>query len=90
MIIISIKMAGAGAIATSTYLIFVGIEAAAFPISWLISPPHKVRRNDGTAIRQGEKLPIVDELWLVWAALKHKRVSAGDFRKDCRIQGYDG
>ncbi|KAG7529371.1 hypothetical protein FFLO_05723 [Filobasidium floriforme] len=69
----NIKMAGAGAIATSTYLIFVGIEAAAFPISWLISPPHKVRRNDGTAIRPGQKLPIVDELWLVWAALKHKR-----------------
>lgn len=33
------------------------IEAVGFPISWLISPPHKVRRADGVPIVMGAKQP---------------------------------
>ncbi|WVQ84846.1 hypothetical protein IAT38_007003 [Cryptococcus sp. DSM 104549] len=51
------KQAAAGAIATSTYLIFVAIEAIGFPVSFLISPPHKVRRSDGVPILLAAKQP---------------------------------
>ncbi|KAK8846878.1 hypothetical protein IAR55_005968 [Kwoniella newhampshirensis] len=51
------KRAAAGAIATSTYLIFVAIEAVGFPVSFLISPPHKVRRSDGVPIVLAAKQP---------------------------------
>ncbi|OCF32133.1 membrane protein [Kwoniella heveanensis BCC8398] len=55
------KQAAAGAISVSTYLIFVAIEAVGFPVSFLISPPHKVRRSDGVPIVLSAKRPWKDE-----------------------------
>ncbi|EIM85085.1 MFS general substrate transporter [Stereum hirsutum FP-91666 SS1] len=39
-----------GGIATSTYLIFVGLECIGFPASLLLSPPEKVVRSDGSGV----------------------------------------
>lgn len=64
----------AGAIATSTYLIFVAIEAVGFPVSWLISPPHRVRRADGVPIVMGAKKPWKAEFVALWHAIRDSRM----------------
>ncbi|WWD00433.1 hypothetical protein V866_007346 [Kwoniella sp. B9012] len=68
------KAAAAGAIATSTYLIFVAIEAVGFPISFLISPPHKVRRSDGVPILLAAKQPWKTEFLLLWRCVTSKQM----------------
>jgi hypothetical protein len=72
--VLSVTNAGAGAIATSTYLIFVAIEAVGFPVSLLISPPHKVRRADGVPIILAAKQPWRTELLALWRAIIHPRM----------------
>ncbi|OXG14844.1 membrane protein [Cryptococcus neoformans A2-102-5] len=68
------KTAAAGAIATSTYLIFVAIEAIGFPISFLISPPHKVRRSDGVPIVLAAKKPWKNEFLDLYRAIISPRM----------------
>ncbi|WVR07892.1 hypothetical protein IAU60_004935 [Kwoniella sp. DSM 27419] len=68
------KTAAAGAIATSTYLIFVGIEAVGFPVSFFIASPEKVRRSDGVPIILAAKKPLRVEMQLLWQAICHKRM----------------
>ncbi|TYJ55843.1 hypothetical protein B9479_003495 [Cryptococcus floricola] len=68
------KSATAGAIATSTYLIFVAIEALGFPISFLISPPHKVRRSDGVPILMAAKQPWKTEFINLYKAVISPRM----------------
>lgn len=68
------KTAAAGAIATSTYLIFVAIEAIGFPISFLISPPHKVRRSDGVPIVLAAKKPWKYEFLDLYRAIISPRM----------------
>lgn len=71
----NIHNAKAGAVATSTFLIFIVIEALAFPISWLISPSDKVKKSDGTQVKLAPKRSWSDEFRLLWASLTHRRVS---------------
>nr|XP_018261868.1 uncharacterized protein I303_06313 [Kwoniella dejecticola CBS 10117]OBR84026.1 membrane protein [Kwoniella dejecticola CBS 10117] len=68
------KNAAAGAIATSTYLVFVGIEAVGFPVSFFIVNPEKVRRADGVPIVMPAKRPIKQEMALLWKAIIHPRM----------------
>ncbi|WVQ81636.1 hypothetical protein IAT38_003760 [Cryptococcus sp. DSM 104549] len=66
--------AAAGAIATSTYLIFVAIEAIGFPVSLFIAPPEKVRRADGVPIILPARRPLRVEMALLWKAIIHRRM----------------
>lgn len=70
----SAQAAAAGAIATSTYLAFVAIEAVGFPVSFLISPPEKVTRSDGVPIVLAARKPIRAEMVLLWKAVIHPRM----------------
>lgn len=69
----NIHNAKAGAVATSTFLIFLVIEALAFPISWLISPSNKVKKADGTQVKLAPKQSWKEEFGLLWGTLTHKR-----------------
>lgn len=60
-------------IATDTFLVFVAIEACGLPISLLISPSEKVRRQDGTSIRMSPPLPWREEFKIVWQTVIQPR-----------------
>ena len=59
--------------ATNTYLIFLAIECLGFPVSWLISPPHKVVRSDGMPIILAAKHPWKIEFKIMGRAFIQKR-----------------
>jgi len=70
----SVQNASAGAVATSTYIIFIAIEAVGFPISWLISKPSNVRRADGSPIMLAAKKPWKAEFQILWQAATTRRM----------------
>jgi hypothetical protein len=70
----SIQNSSAGAVATSTYIVFIAIEAVGFPISWLISKPSKVRRADGSPIMLAAKKPWRAEFQILWQAMTTRRM----------------
>lgn len=60
-------------IATNTFLVFIAIEACGLPISLLISPSEKVRRQDGTSITMSPPLPWREEFKIVWRTFLQPR-----------------
>jgi hypothetical protein len=74
MLIPSVNNPNAGSVASTTYLIFIAIECLGFPISWLISSPHKVRRADGVPILLAAKRPIRVEMRVLYRAFMRPRM----------------
>lgn len=64
-----------GKVGYDTYLILIGLQCAGLPLAFLISPPEKVIRPDGTKIGDPTKnKKVLGEFKRVWALLKTKRV----------------
>ena len=45
-----------------TILVFVALQVLAFPVSFLLSPPEKTERTDGTKIGVEERTPVKEQL----------------------------
>lgn len=63
-----------GAISVNTYLIFISIQALGPFIAAVLSPPSKVQRSDGTAIRIDLPKSLKKELRAMWNILCRKEI----------------
>jgi hypothetical protein len=67
-----------GKVGYSTYLFLIGIQCFGLPLASLISPPHKVIREDGTRIvnrtKEIKDRDFTGEVRRFWALLKTKRM----------------
>jgi hypothetical protein len=64
-----------GKVGYSTYLILIGLQCLGLPLAFLISPPEKVIRPDGTRLEDPTKNKrVLGEFRRAWALLKTKRV----------------
>ncbi|KAH6683956.1 major facilitator superfamily domain-containing protein [Halenospora varia] len=64
-----------GKVGYDTYLILIGLQCAGLPLAFLVSPPEKVIRPDGTKIGDPTKnKKVLGEFKRAWALLKTKRV----------------
>ncbi|GAM34500.1 hypothetical protein TCE0_015f02123 [Talaromyces pinophilus] len=64
---------GAGGIAWSTYLIFVGFECTGVIWAFLLSPTHKVRRSDGSKIATSANISWKAEVVALWKHVQRKK-----------------
>lgn len=65
-----------GKVGYGTYLILIGIQCAGLPLSFLISPPEKVIRADGTKVSSptDTKKTVKGEAKRLWAVLQTPRI----------------
>ncbi|CZR56307.1 related to DUF895 domain membrane protein [Phialocephala subalpina] len=72
---LNVKKNQRGKVGYSTYLILIGLQCLGLPLAFLISPPEKVIRPDGTKIEDPTKnKKVLGEFRRAWALLKTKRV----------------
>ncbi|KAH7020808.1 uncharacterized protein B0I36DRAFT_251564 [Microdochium trichocladiopsis] len=64
----------AGGVATSTYLIFCGIECTGIIWAFLLSPTRRVRRRDGSMVRVPEQLSWKSEFAALWRHLRRPKM----------------
>jgi hypothetical protein len=64
-----------GKVGYSTYLVLISLQCLGLPLAFLLSPPEKVIRPDGTKIGDPTKgKAVLREFRKLWALLKTKRV----------------
>ncbi|KAL2801706.1 hypothetical protein BJX63DRAFT_426571 [Aspergillus granulosus] len=60
-----------GAVGYKTYLALIGIQCAGLPLAFLVSPPHKAIRTDGSLVSNyQEKRAVFFEFKRIWKLLK--------------------
>lgn len=57
-----------------TILVFVGLQAAAAPLGFLLSPPEKTERADGSRIVVGQKTSAMEQLRRLWGAVSTRKI----------------
>ncbi|KAI5291402.1 hypothetical protein KEM52_000184 [Ascosphaera acerosa] len=60
------SVSGAGKIQSQTYLIFVGLQCVSVPIAFLLTPPEKVQRSDGSPVRVIREQSWKAEMQALW------------------------
>lgn len=64
-----------GKVGYSTYLVLIALQCLGLPLAFLISPPEKVIRNDGTRGRvAAKKTTLKEEMRKTWKLLKRKEM----------------
>ena len=63
-----------GKISYVTLLTFVGLQTCALPFSFLLSPPNKTIRKDGTPVVVEGKTTLVQQAKLLWQTVTTKKV----------------
>lgn len=72
---LNVKKNQRGKVGYGTYLILIGLQCAGLPLAFLISPPEKVIRPDGTKLGDPTaNKKVLGEFRRAWALLKTKRV----------------
>lgn len=64
----------AGKVSWVTLLVFVCLQSLALPIAFLISPPHRTVRSDGTAIVVDARTSAAEQLRRIWHTVSTRRV----------------
>ncbi|KAL3441965.1 major facilitator superfamily domain-containing protein [Aspergillus insuetus] len=60
-----------GAVGYNTYLTLIGIQCAGLPLAFLVSPPHKAIRSDGSLVsNRQEQRPVFIEFKRLWELLR--------------------
>lgn len=64
-----------GKVSLNTYRVLLALQCLGLPISFLLSPPEKVIRTDGTKLRSNvTKRPLKDEIKVFWRILRRKEI----------------
>lgn len=63
-----------GKISYVTLLTFVGLQTIALPLSFLLSPPNKTIRKDGSPVVVDGQTPLLQQLKLLWQTVSTKKV----------------
>lgn len=72
---LNIKDNKSGKVSLNTYKVLLAIQCLGLPISFLLSPPEKIIRSDGTKLRSNViKRPLKDELKVFLRVLKRKEI----------------
>jgi hypothetical protein len=70
-----VKQNQRGKVGYSTYLILIGLQCLGLPLAFLISPPEKIIRPDGTRLEDPTKnKTVLKEFRRAFALLKTKRI----------------
>jgi hypothetical protein len=72
---VNAKATGAGAVALTTYIIFITFESTGPIWAFLLSPTSKVRRNDGSRVYVSEDVSWKEEFKALGQTFKNKIVS---------------
>lgn len=63
----------AGKVSYITILVFVALQVLAFPMSFLLSPPHKTQRSDGTTIGVEKRTSMKEQFHRLWKTLTSRQ-----------------
>lgn len=71
----NINNKNAGKVSYTTYFILISLQCLGLPLALLVSPPHKVVREDGERLADPTKnKKTMVELRKIWVLLKRKEV----------------
>ncbi|KAK4689638.1 hypothetical protein P7C73_g465, partial [Tremellales sp. Uapishka_1] len=70
---VNVKTAGTGAVAITTYCIFIALECLGMPCAFLLSPSSRVRRPDGVPVPLSPPQSWKEETLDLLRHIKHKR-----------------
>ncbi|KAJ5570606.1 DUF895 domain membrane protein [Penicillium hispanicum] len=71
---LNIKTDGAGSVGYSTYIVFIVLQCLAVFVAFLLSPPEKVQRSDGSPVVVRGEASWKDEFKALWRACKKRSV----------------
>lgn len=72
---LNVKNNNTGKVGYVTYLVLIAIQCLGLPLAFLVSPPQKVIRSDGSKIDDPTKSKnFMREIGKIWALLKTKRI----------------
>lgn len=63
-----------GKVSWVTLLVFVILQVFSLPIAFLLSPPEKTQRADGTKVVVAPRTPAMEQLRLLWKTVSTRRV----------------